>query len=206
MFEVTIIKVVLDKEERYGIFLGKVQGIIDNDREIVFVLYLDFSHDEKKIRSDEHICLQINNVENLEFKFTLGKLIEDLIRYGNSRNWSSDFQRGIDVTRWLDPVLTEFKKTPFGEDIYIELQPGKIGKTGGGSVNEEKEVRLKLRHLRTQDESLKTFIHELIHIVQLEIGFSIHDSSIEDEQVMTEIANQYLSGTKIPELWNHLTN
>jgi len=95
-------------------------------------------------------------------------------------------------------VLSEFKQTQYGYGIEIEVQLGKIKGWGEwGSVGDAKEVKLIFRHLHSKDETLHTFIHEFIHIVRFEEGCNMYDSSIEDERVMLEVAEEHLSETAI---------
>ena len=167
--------------------------------------YFEFRHKEKRIRSSKKFCLEVKDIANKEFEWILGKFIDDLIKKCNPRYWSRDLQRCIAAIRWMDPVLSEFKQTPYGHGIEIEVQLGKIKELHKwGSVNDAKEVRLSFRHLRSKDETLHTFIHELIHIVQFERGYNMYDPSIENEPLMLEVAEEYLSETTIPKLWRSL--
>jgi len=192
-------KVTFWKEEKYKDFFEKIKDILDE--KTTLKPYFEFYYEGKKIRTDEKSALQIKDIKNEEFEYTLGKFIEDLINQRDVRYWKKDFQRCVNVIRWIDPVLSEFKQTPYGLGLQIEIQFGKIKELKKwGSTNDASEVKLSFKHLRSKNDSLYVFIHELIHIMQFFEGLELS----EDEQIMLEQAEEYLHETTLPKLWQRL--
>jgi hypothetical protein len=197
-----MIEIVFPKESRYVEFFDNVKDV---DGNLVLTPYYEIDYKGEKRRSLGHLCLQVKDVINDEFEITLGKFIKDLVEKCKPTLWSKYLQQCINAIRWMDPVLSEFKQTLYGYEIEIEIQLEKIRVLKQwGSVDEAKEVKLSFRHLRSRDSTLKTFIHELIHIVQFSEDYNMSDPIVEDEQFMLEIAEKYLSDTKIPKLWRSL--
>jgi len=197
-----MIEIVFPKETKYIEFFENVKDV---DGNLVLTPYYEFEYEGEKGRSFRHLCLQVKDVMNNEFEITLGKFIRDLIEKCKPTLWSKYLQQCINAIRWMDSALSEFKQTHYGYEIEIEIQLGKIRVLKQwGSVNEAKEIKLSFRRLRSREYTLKTFIHELIHIVQFEEGYNMKDPIVEDEQFMLDVAEQYLSDTKIPELWRSL--
>jgi len=197
-----MIKVAFPKESKYIEFFERVKDV---DGNLVLKPYFEFDYKGKRAKSSKHLCLQVIDVANEEFEMTLGKFVEDLIEKCAPTRWSKNLQQCVNAIRWMDPVLSEFKQTPHGYGIEIEVQLGKIKDLDKwGSVDDAKEVMLSFRHLRSRDSTLHTFIHELIHIVQFDEGHNMYDPSIENERLMLEVAEEHLSNTKMPELWRSL--
>jgi hypothetical protein len=200
--ESEMIEIVFSKEARYVEFFENVKDI---DGNLVLTPYYEFEYEGEKRRSFGHLCLQVKDVMNDEFEITLGIFIRDLIEKCKPTLWSKYLQQCINAIRWMDPVLSDFKRTLYGNGIEIEIQLGEIKDLEKwGSVNEAKGIKLSFRRLRSREYTLKTFIHELIHIVQFEEGYNMNDPMVEDEQFMLDVAQKYLSDTTIPELWRSL--
>lgn len=197
-----MIKVVFPKEPNYVKFFERVKDV---DGNLILKPYLEFDYKGKNVKSDKHFSLLVKDISNEEFEFTLGKFIHTLIERCNPSSWSRRFQRCVNAIRWMEPVLSEFKETQYRYGIEIEIQLGKIKELRQwGSVGNAKEMKLSFKHLRSRDSTLYAFIHELIHIVQFDEGYNMYDPSVENELMMLEVAENYLSATTIPELWRSL--
>jgi len=197
-----MIEIVFPKETKYIEFFENVKDVDEN---LVLTPYYEFEYEGEKRRSFKNLCLKVKDVINEEFEITLGRFIWDLIEKCKPAVWSKYLRQCINAIRWMDSALSEFKQTQYGYGIEIEIQLGKISVLKQwGSANEAKEIKLSFRRLRSREHTLKTFIHELIHIVQFEEGYNMNDPIVEDEQFMLDVAEQYLSDTKIPELWRSL--
>ncbi|MEM3458935.1 MAG: hypothetical protein QXN36_08660 [Candidatus Bathyarchaeia archaeon] len=196
-----MIRVLFPKESKYVKFFERVGDVNGN---LILKPY-EFNYESQMFRTDKYFCLEILEVNNDEFESTLGVFIKDLIEKYNTRSWSRCLQRCINAIRWMDPVLSEFKQTPYGYGLEIEIQLGKIKELKKwGSSYETGEIKLSFKRLRTKELTLITFIHELIHIVQYWEGYNMHDPTIEDEDFMLAVAKEHLSQTTIPDLWASL--
>lgn len=108
---ITVIKTTFWKEEKYVKFFERVKDTIEEDGNIVLKPYFEFYYNRKRNRSNDQFCLQVRDIKNKEFEMTLGMFVDDLISKSKPIDWNSHFQQCIKAIRWMDPVLSEFKKT-----------------------------------------------------------------------------------------------
>jgi len=110
----------------------------------------------------------------------------------------------VEATRWIDPILTEFKQKS-------EVHPSEtvlmfVASPVDGSCNEAGKIILSIgdkNNPGSRDEVEFAFMGELIHLCQF---WSSHwyEYVTENKEQMVEIAHEYISNSWIPKRYAEL--
>lgn len=88
--ENTLIKIVFPKEPTCIKFFESVK---EADGNLVLKPYVEFNHEGKKVKSHQYLSLQVMDVANEEFEFTLGKFVNDILDKCEPKRWRKYFPK-----------------------------------------------------------------------------------------------------------------